>query len=167
MNYLLDANTLIEAKNRYYQMSICPGYWDWVLQAHQAGQVASIHSVRDELRRGNDELAQWAKDHAPLFLDESDEATQLTFAQVAQHVASTAQSNEAGAMDEFLSGADPWLIAKAITMNATVVTHEQLNLAARRKFLIPNVCRHFGVPWVDTFEVLGVLEARFVLGVTL
>ena len=33
-----------------------------------------------------------------------------------------------------------------------------------RKFLIPNVCRHFGVPFVDTFELLNALEARFVLG---
>ena len=66
-------------------------------------------------------------------------------------------------MEEFLGGADPWLITKAITMNATVVTHEQLNLSARRKFLIPNICRHFGVPWLDTFEMLGALEARFVL----
>lgn len=41
---------------------------------------------------------------------------------------------KAGALDEFLSGADPWLIAKAMTMSATVVTHEQLNLAARRNY---------------------------------
>lgn len=38
------------------------------------------------------------------------------------------------------------------------------NLAARRKFLIPNVYQHFGVPFVDTFELLNALEARFVLG---
>lgn len=68
-----------------------------------------------------------------------------------------------GALDEFLSGADPWLIAKAMTMNATVLTHEQLNLSTRRKFLIPNVCQHFGVPFVDTFELLNALEARFVV----
>jgi hypothetical protein len=49
-------------------------------------------------------------------------------------------------------------------LNATVVTHEQLNLAARRKFLIPNVCQHFWVPFIDTFELLNALEARFVLG---
>lgn len=44
------------------------------------------------------------------------------------------------------------------------VAHEQPNLATRRKFLIPNVCRHFGVRFVDTFELLNALEARFVLG---
>ena len=47
-----------------------------------------------------------------------------------------------------------------MTINATVVTHEQLNLAIRRKFLIPNVCEHFGVRFADTFELL---TARFVL----
>lgn len=164
MTYLLDANTLIEAKNRYYQMSICPGYWDWLRKANQTGEVNSIRSVRDELQRGNDALAEWTKDHAYLFLDESDQATQTAFAQVAQHVATSAQQMKAGALDEFLGGADPWLIAKAMTMNATVVTHEQLNPAARRKFLIPNVCRHFGVLFIDTFELLNALEARFVLG---
>lgn len=164
MNYLLDANTLIEAKNRYYQMSICPGYWDWLRKANQAGEVNSIRSVRDELLRGNDALAEWTKGHAPLFLEESDQATQTAFAQVAQHVASTAPQMKAGALDEFLGGADPWLIAKAMTINATVVTHEQLNLAARRKFLIPNVFQHFGVSFVDTFELLNALEAWFVWG---
>ena len=43
---------------------------------------------------------------------------------------------KAGALDQFLDDVDPWLIAKAMTMNATVVTHEQLNLAVCRKFLI-------------------------------
>lgn len=38
------------------------------------------------------------------------------------------------------------------------------NLAARRKFLIPNVCQHFGVLFIDTFELPNALEARFVLG---
>lgn len=163
MNYLLDANTLIEAKNRYYQMSICPGYWDWLHRAHQAGEVGSIRSVREELKQGNDDLADWAKQHAYLFQEESDPATQAAFVQVAQHVADTAPQMKPGALDEFLRGADPWLIAKAMTTNATVVTHEQLNKEVRRKFLIPNVCEHFNVRFVDTFELLNALEARFVL----
>ena len=33
MIYLLDSNTLIEAKNRYYGMTICPGYWSWVIRS--------------------------------------------------------------------------------------------------------------------------------------
>lgn len=30
MTYLLDTNTLIEAKNRYYRMAVCPAYWRWI-----------------------------------------------------------------------------------------------------------------------------------------
>ena len=88
MIYLLDANTLIEAKNRYYGMHICPGYWAWVLHTHGQGVLASIESVGDELKRGNDELALWAKQNKALFLAVSDEATQTAFTQVAEHVAS-------------------------------------------------------------------------------
>ena len=68
-----------------------------------------------------------------------------------------------GALEEFLAGADPWLIAKARVTGALVVTHERLNLQNRRKFLIPNVCQHFGVTCLNTFELLNLLEARFVL----
>lgn len=162
MIYLLDANTLIEAKNRYYSMVICPGYWSWVLQSHGQGVVASIETVGDELRRGNDDLAAWAKQHDDLFWDVSDEATQTAFGQVAAHVASQAAQMKAGAVDEFLSGADPWLIAKAMTTSDCVlVTHEQFNRQMTRKFSIPNVCQPFGVKCLDTFQVLGATKARF------
>lgn len=163
MRYLLDANTLIEAKNRYYQMSICPGYWEWVILAHEDGVVASIASVGAELRRGNDELAEWARQNAGLFIEDSDAATQTVFAEVANFVAGSANNMKAGALEDFLDGADPWLIAKARMLNAVIVTHERLNEANRRKFLIPNVCRHFGVTCIDTFDLLRLTEVRFVL----
>jgi hypothetical protein len=101
--------------------------------------------------------------HADLFMAESDEATQTAFADVAEHVASQAPAMKAGALDEFLDGADPWLIAKARVAGHTVVTHERLNLHNKRKFLIPNLCRHFGIECLNTFDMLNRLDARFVL----
>ncbi|GAP35871.1 DUF4411 family protein [Piscinibacter sakaiensis] len=164
MIYLLDANTLIEAKNRYDRMAVCPAYWAWIERSKRAGTVASIDLVGDELRRGHDELAAWAKGKADLFLAVSDDDTQLAFGTVARHVATTAAEMKPGALDEFLAGADPWLIAKAMALTgAVVVTHEQFNEQMRRKFSIPNVCHHFGVPWIDTFELLARTHARFVL----
>lgn len=164
MIYLLDANTLIEAKNRYYRMTICPAYWSWIQRSQGAGVVASIEPVGDELRRGHDELAEWAKDHDGLFLSVSEDDTQQAFGAVAAHVAARAGEMKAGALEDFLGGADPWLIAKAMALkDAVVVTHEQFNLQMRRKYSIPNVCQHFGVQWIDTFELLGRTDARFVL----
>lgn len=164
MIYLLDSNTLIEAKNRYYGMTICPGYWSWVLRSHRQGVLASIEMVADELKRGNDELALWAKHNKKLFLPVSDTATQAAFAQVAAHLALQTAHMKPGALEDFLSGADPWLIAKAMTLpGGVVVTHEQFNPYLRRKFSIPNICQHFGVQWMDTFTVLGHTQAHFVL----
>jgi hypothetical protein len=162
MIYLLDANTLIEAKNRYYSMTICPGYWAWILQSHGQGIVASIETVGYELKQGNDELAAWAKQHKGLFWDVSDDATQAAFAQVATHVASQSQLMKSGAVNEFLAGADPWLIAKAMaTPDCILVTHEQFNPQMKRKFSIPNVCQAFGVQWVNTFQALDATGAEF------
>ena len=30
MMFLIDANVLIEAKNRYYAFDIAPGFWYWL-----------------------------------------------------------------------------------------------------------------------------------------
>lgn len=163
MKHLLDANTLIEAKNRYYGMTICPGFWSWLLLQNQAYEVASIVSVKDELTRGQDSLAQWARENSVLFHDISDDQTQEAFGQVATAIAAQNEKMKVGALEEFLGGADPWLIAKAMVTGATVVTHEVRNLEAKRKFIIPDVCETFGVPYMNTFELLGKLEARFVL----
>ena len=67
MKYLVDANVLIEAKNRYYAFDIAPGFWKWLNQAHSQGTVFSIEKVGEELGRGNDELADWAKKHRDFF----------------------------------------------------------------------------------------------------
>lgn len=165
MTYLLDANTFIEAKNRYYSMAICPGYWQWILQSNQNAGVASIQFVKDELTNGNDDLAQWAKDHSHLFIPNDDELTQQYYIQVVQYVMKL-QGMKLGAQDEFLRGADPWLIAKAIVTRATIVTHEKLDRNIKRKILIPNVCENFGVKYIDTFDLLHDLEAKFVMSTT-
>ncbi|NWD76962.1 DUF4411 family protein [Pseudomonas gingeri] len=163
MNHLLDANTLIEAKNRYYGMTICPAFWQWLKLQNEVLALASITPVKDELTKGHDELASWAKDNAAFFHDTTDEPTQLAFGQIAGLAAQQAPDMKVGAMENFLAGADPWLIAKAMTTGATVVTHEVLNRDAKRKFIIPNLCEQLNVPYLNTFELLHRLEARFVL----
>ena len=162
MNYLLDANTFIEAKNRYYSMSICPGYWQWIILSNVSFGVASIKFVKDELISGNDELKEWANQNSHIFEAQDDQATQISFRKVVDHVMSL-QGMKAGAHDEFLRGADPWLIAKAISSGATIVTHEKLDRNIKRKILIPNICEYFGVDYINTFDLLGQLEAQFVM----
>jgi hypothetical protein len=59
--YLLDSNVFISAKNAYHGMDFAPGFWDWVEAAHAGGLVYSVEAVKDELKDGEDELADWVK----------------------------------------------------------------------------------------------------------
>ena len=60
IDYLLDANVFIQAKNLHYGFDFCPAFWDWLVEQNRAGKVASIEKVADELHAGADELAEWA-----------------------------------------------------------------------------------------------------------
>lgn len=70
------------------------------------------------------------------------------------------------AKSEFATVADGWLIAYAQAHNAVVVTHELFRPNATNRVLIPNICRQFNVPYLNTFEMLRQLGVRFVLDPT-
>lgn len=167
MTYLIDANVLIEAKNKYYHMDFCPGFWDWIVHRAADGRIASIRSVYDELIIGNDELKDWAVHNSHIFLPASDTLTQRNLAEVVAYIArqQVEVPMSVGAMDEFLRGADSWLIAKALSIRGIVVTHERLDVNCKRKFLIPNICTHFNIQYMNTFDMLLQLQASFVLAV--
>jgi len=161
LNYLLDANTYIQAKNQYYGMDICPAYWDWLDQQFALGKTSSIDMVGRELKAGNDELVSWVKDRPDHFIQNDDDDTQAAYTDVVGFVA-TGNFN-AGSRDSFLAGADPWIIAKAIAINASVVTHESQLNPQTKQVKIPNICQQFSVPCMSTFQFLRELKARFVL----
>lgn len=159
--YLLDANIFIQAKNFYYGFDICPGFWEWMDQAAEGRSVYSITKVYDELVDGHDELADWSRDRKGdgRFIDVSDITTQKMFGEIAVCVQGGPYHDPA--KRDFLAKADPWLVAKAKAVGATVVTHEKLAPAALRKVPLPNICNAFGVPFIDTFRLLQVHSAAF------
>ncbi|PIX95638.1 MAG: DUF4411 domain-containing protein [Hydrogenophilales bacterium CG_4_10_14_3_um_filter_63_21] len=161
--YLLDANVFIEAKNFYYRFDTFPGFWEWLDAEQTEGHLASIEPICDELFKGNDELAVWIKERkdAGWFLPVDDVETQQHLAQIAAWV--MAQPFKEAAKPEFLSGGDPWLIAKAKTLGATVVTQETFDAQSRKKVKIPNVCRAFHVPYINSFDLLRQTGATFTL----
>ena len=63
MAHLLDANVLIEGKNRYYGFDFCPAFWDWIDAANVAGRVFSVEKVGDELAAIADDLSPLGADH--------------------------------------------------------------------------------------------------------
>lgn len=150
--YLVDANILIDAKNRYYAFDIAPGFWAWLEQVHRAGKVISIDAVRDELLAGDDELAAWARARRDFFLP-ADHLTVRNFAALSTWAAS--KNYTPAALREFNSDqADFVLIAHAAGHGDIVVTHEQPTPQARRRVKIPDACAAMEVGTADIFTVL-------------
>ncbi len=65
--YIVDADVLITAKNRYDAFDLCPGFWESLIYHHQAGRIYSITPVRTEVLAGRqtEDLVQWIKGEVP------------------------------------------------------------------------------------------------------
>lgn len=59
--FLIDTNSLIDAKDSFYAFDICPGFWNAIARHHASDEVFSIDRIRGELLDGNDSLVRWAK----------------------------------------------------------------------------------------------------------
>lgn len=150
--YLVDANVLIEAKNRYYAFDIAPGFWNWLDHAHAYSLARSIDAVKQELLAGADELADWAKAH-PGFFRPLDQATTAQF----RDLSTWANSGQytPPAINAFASNAaDYLLVAHARAHGHTLVTHERSQPNAKKRVLIPDACLAMGVEFADTFTML-------------
>ena len=157
--YLLDANIMIEAKNRYYGFDICPGFWTWVQTSHAQGRVYSTVAVRDELLRGNDDLAAWVRTLPATFFFPSGAGTVPHLTNLANW-ANSSQQYVPTAKATFLASADYYLVAQGRETNYAVVTHE-LPSNGTKRIKIPEAANHLGVRILSPFEVLRREGANF------
>jgi hypothetical protein len=161
MNYLLDANVFIQAKNLHYGFDFCPAFWDWLVQKNEESRVFSLQSVESELFAGNDELKTWAEQRGAGFFLPPDQGMLSKLGEVSTWA--TSGSYEAAAVNTFLSGADYYLVAFALAHGHTVVTHE-IAAASTRKIKIPNACIALRIRTMTPYEMLRREGALFVLG---
>lgn len=68
-----------------------------------------------------------------------------------------------GAVSTFLSAADFYLVAQALTSGLTVVTHERPEPQSTKKIKIPDACNGVGVRWTNPYPMLKTEHAKFVL----
>lgn len=161
MKYLLDANVLIDAKNRHYGFDFVPAFWKWIEREHRGGTVHTVRSVADEILAGSDELSQWMASlpsHFAVPVDSSDEPSLRAVAQWA-----TVRGFTQGAVSDFLAKADYFLVAQAATRHCTVVTQETLDPLAKKRIKIPDACLAAGVTYISPFAMLRAENARFTL----
>ena len=158
--YLLDSNAFIQAKNLYYGFDFVPAFWDWLIRENEAGNVASIERVLDELRAGGDDLSEWAEQRGAAFFLAPDADVAASLGLVSEWASS--QNYEASAVATFLQVADYWLVAHALAHDYVVVTHE-IPAATPRRIKIPNVCIGLNVRCINPYQMLRQEQARFIL----
>ena len=159
--YLVDANVLIEAKNRYYAFDIAPGFWAWLEGAHAAGEVGSIETVHKELVSGNDELADRARANSSFF-QPIDQATTSHFPALTAWAVS--RPFTPAALAAFTGNqADYQLVAHARGHNHVLVTHELPEPNSRKRVKIPDACAAIGATYMNPFEMMRRTGAKLVL----
>ena len=161
MTYLIDANVLIEAKNRYYGFDVCPAFWDWLIVANADGRLFSVEQVGDEIRAGDDRLAEWAAERGEGFFVASPPTLPAAAARIDGWTAAHGYAPAAAA--KFAQSADRYLVAHALEAGHAVVTLETAS-GSKRRIKIPDVCAGLGVACLTPFEMLRRERARFVLG---
>ncbi len=158
--YLLDANVFIQGKNLHYGFDFCPAFWGWIDEAHAAGTVYSIESVRAELLAGNDDLATWASERPNGFFLAPTAATVPSLQ--ATSTWAVGAGYEPSAVTTFLQVADYYLVAQAHLFQYTVVTHEVVSPSVKRINIL-NACLGLDVKYVTPYTMRRAEKARFVL----
>ncbi|MGB9780655.1 DUF4411 family protein [Caldanaerobacter sp.] len=160
--YVLDANVFIEASRRYYAFDIAPAFWEALVKNAEKGYIITIDHVKQELEKGNDTLSHWMKNTFHHWCKSTSENDVISiYENVIKWVQAQNQFSDKAKYD-FAGGADGWLIAYAKAKGCVVVTHEEFKSDIKRKVPIPNVCRAFNVPYINTFEMLRSLGIKFI-----
>ena len=153
VDYWLDSNVFIEGRKGPYGFDLAPRFWNILEEMVHDGRLACPALVYSELQGVSDDLATWVRDHknSGMFVD-PDVSVQKKFQIISTYTTEHYPDNLP--RKRFLDRADPWTIAHAMAKGGTVVTLEKINKARSSKVKIPNVCEHFNIPCVDTYQML-------------
>lgn len=142
--YTLDTNILVNMQ-RLYPRDIFPTLWDNLEMLVDVGWACICSEVLVELKRGGDDLHDWAAD-LPGFVCDLTAEEPATVAQISARHPDWVRGT--------LNAADPWLIAHAIAHQRTIVSEErQAGPGVEdRNQKVPNVAAENGVQCVRFFE---------------
>lgn len=144
MVYVFDTSSL-RSLQHFYQ-TVFQTIWAEIDNLVKQNILISTREVWNELQRQNvsDAVLEWVKNNKPIFAIPT--ASELEF--VAEILKVPHFQGLIGERQRLrgMPVADPFVIACAKVNGGTVVTEEGLKANAAK---IPNVCDHFGVPWVN------------------
>jgi hypothetical protein len=142
---------------------IAPIFWKELVEHASNGRLLSIDRVKNELVKGKDELEEWARsEFHKYFVSTADSGVIEAYREIINWAMDQKQfTNDAKYNFAKEGNADAWLVAYAKAKGGVVVTHEKYDPKIKRKIKIPNVCRAFGITYIDTFDMLRQLGVVF------
>lgn len=158
--YCLDANVLIQSWQKYYNPKICPDYWKVLNELGENGKVFIPELVFEEIIRTEDDLSKWLK-ASKIPIAKISEPITKHLRKILEDYPLLVDNTKARSL------ADPWIIAHALSENATVVTKEEKVTALNsKKIKIPNVCDNIGIRWMNDFQFIEELDIKFQCSLT-
>lgn len=150
MKYSIDTSALVDWWVRFYPPQNFPTLAAHVEALVAAGDLRASKEVLEELKRQDDDLAEWAKHHPALFVEDSELVQDLVTALMDKYF-------NPDRPDKGINGADPFVVglAKSVNPALTVISGEKPGSAENPK--IPYVCGQEKVPHI-TF--LGLIQAE-------
>jgi len=150
--YVFDTNIFINLKNRY-PSDVFIGLWEQIELLMRNGVIISSDEVIDEIKRGNDDLEEWANTRKNSFYP-SNEQVQIIVREILGQFSGLVTSPKK------TNAADPFLIALARQMVCTIVTEENRgcnDLSPK----IPNICEYYNVRCIKFVDFLRENNIKF------
>lgn len=144
--YSIDTSSLVHAFRRNFPPDILPSLWDQKFDELIEQEIMfAPHDVLDELERKDDKLYAWAKARAKMFIELDKFESQLSMIMGRYPRLVDTKTGK--------SGADPMVIALALSMNQrlTVVTQEGVGSAKSPR--IPYVCQQEDLRQIDLLQL--------------
>jgi hypothetical protein len=164
--YLLDANTLIDAKRDYFEFERVPEFWGWLQDQGSKGRIKIPVEIYEEFEEAKnidgdrDSLSEWASDDnvkKALLLDEEVDR------KIVSRVISEGYCPDPTDQEIETIGRDPFLIAYALVdpdLRVVVTTEASKPKKLRANRHVPDVCTVMAVRHINTFQLLRELDFK-------
>lgn len=169
--YLIDANTLLTAKNLYYNFQIAPTFWKRMKACAKEGRILTIDKVMKEWcvskeDEDKDKLQLWIENEFEAEIVQTTQTKIIAgYAKILNFIQSSPSYNDRALKawsEEKI--ADAWLIATCMEYDYVLVTLETSKsnpTPSASKPKIPDFCGYFHVPCIDLFTMM--LELKIIL----
>ena len=166
--YCVDTSSLVTIQ-RIYRLSKLAGTWEFLDELAKAGRLAAPREVLAELKEGqDDEIYEWAKNHAGIFRQLTPEQWQ-----VGKDIANDPKFKGFIDQEKEIPEADPFVIALAIEEQKQtrlipekwIIVADESPAKLGKKLKIPDVCKdpRYGIECISTkdwFEREGLRLVR-------